>query len=407
MKVSRIIIALSIIALFSFEIVGQTGFKDGYIIKANGERLEGKTRFLLNAQRYSTVRFKSNGKTFQFSPSDITEYGTNDGFLFTTSVIKGEFVEELIKGSLSLYKSKKGFLAMTQAGEIVNLFGQKSTEKLEASAANQFISKKWKGVLFELMSDCDQINVADIKKLLLNETELVKIVDNYNRCKSGNSIIVKENMPNLKLKVGFSVGTTNTTITSGTILPDSGPPQYLESNSSLSSISGGLMFNLYHNRQIKGLSYSMELWFHQASHNSVINGFAPGNGGVTSPTRILVRTTVDYSITTLSLPFLVKYSLDTWGLGINLFGGVVFSNTNVDFNMSSIEVRNGSDFDIPQPNFTNLHLGSLARLSLSKLIGNNEMGIQVDYQLQTSRLSTSQGGFRDINRATFSIYALF
>lgn len=394
MSLSRVSIILSVIFLFNFELISQTNFSDGYVVKSNQERLAGQIKFLLNKTRYKTVRFKSNGKTLQFGPNEISEYGTSNGFLFTSSIIKGEFVEVLVTGALSLYKSKNGFLYTNSNQEIYSLFEQSKVNNLD-NGVLESLEFKWKPLLLESMSGCEAINAGIIKGLKLKERDLVKLFDDYNTCLNGNSQVQKTGVSWSKTRIGVNIGSTSTTVKSdqrsGIFIP-----VYLERSSTTSNISGGLIFNFVSKRRIQNISYNIELNLYSASSTSEITSLIEGPSG----SRISATAFTDYKINSISIPLLAKYSIDSWAGAFNLQGGVIFNTNNVDLNVFS------SRGAVPQPNIRKLQLGFVVRTGFSKAIGNGEIGVQLGYQINPT-LATSEGSFRNINRLTFSVYSLF
>ncbi|MFY0593381.1 hypothetical protein [Roseivirga sp.] len=403
MNILKIATVLSLLILTSFKASCQRGYQNGYVINSSQERLEGEVKFLINKSRYKTVRFKQNGQVLQFNANDIKEYGTKDGFRFISTLIEGEFVEVLVTGEISLYKSKKGYL-YTDSDQSINLLYEETSVNSLNNGILTSINSKWKADLLKNMSSCAYINTETIRDLKLRESQLVTLIDEFNKCSQGTSLVNKAKIKPIHKSAGINLGLTTTTVISD-INGSSTIPSYLETESKISSISGGLTFDFSPKQRIQNISYRVELNYYSIEEIdeafSIIEIAVQGQ-----PVTSRITSTTTYKINSFSTPLLVNYLADGWTLPFNIQAGVLINYNNVNLDIESR--RAGSipyEFD-PNPKISKLQMGFMVRAGFSKPFGNSKVGIQVGYQYNPS-LSSTEASFRKVNRLTFSIYSLF
>ncbi len=199
---------------------------------------------------YDSVFLEIKGKGRYYYPEEIESIKANDLFLVTKNVrrakvYKKEFVEQVIEGYMSLYKSKN------TEGKLC-LYLQK-----EDSMIYYIPEKYFKGYINSLFSDCEKLNIEMEKKSLQRFTyklyTFYELVSFYNNCmdKDSKSITFKE--PKILFNKYVAFGATTSTIKTS-LYPFDGQNYSLK----LSPHFGVAMGYLYSNRLgfFIGLNYS-------------------------------------------------------------------------------------------------------------------------------------------------------
>jgi hypothetical protein len=104
MKKSLIV---GIIVLFSFSVMAQSGFRPGFIIKNNGDTLNGLVFYGSSGKFKKSCLFKrfEIAQEFDYSPGQIKAFGLRNGRYFESKTIgrKEIFLECIVKGDVSIY----------------------------------------------------------------------------------------------------------------------------------------------------------------------------------------------------------------------------------------------------------------------------------------------------------------
>jgi hypothetical protein len=108
-----------LIISFHFDAISQSDYRQGYIIKNNGDSLSGLVRYYPDKKSATQCDFKQTmkNKATTFLPTDLKSYGfiydkSYESVNLKTDTIKQRqvFVKVLVKGPLALYKYQKMFL---------------------------------------------------------------------------------------------------------------------------------------------------------------------------------------------------------------------------------------------------------------------------------------------------------
>ncbi len=96
-----------VLVIFSFSIMAQSGFRPGFIIKNNGDTLNGLVFYGSNGKFEKSCLFKrfEIAQEISYSPGQIKAYGFRNGRYFESKTIgrKKTFLECLVKGDVSVY----------------------------------------------------------------------------------------------------------------------------------------------------------------------------------------------------------------------------------------------------------------------------------------------------------------
>ncbi len=93
--------------------VAQTDFRPGYIIFGPGDT----TRTLINFAKSEVCEFKLQNEKKQLSATEIIGFGFDNDRYYSATVLAGQFLEVIVDGYLSLYKSDKTFFIKIIIGE--------------------------------------------------------------------------------------------------------------------------------------------------------------------------------------------------------------------------------------------------------------------------------------------------
>jgi hypothetical protein len=96
-----------VLVLFSFSMMAQSGFRPGYIIKNNGDTLNGLVFYGANGKFEKTCLFRrfEIAREVSYSPGQINAYGFRNGRYFESKKAGRNkiFLECLVKGEVSVY----------------------------------------------------------------------------------------------------------------------------------------------------------------------------------------------------------------------------------------------------------------------------------------------------------------
>lgn len=305
MKMKFHLIGLLIFAII-FQITGQNNFRPGFIITLQNDTVFGKVHYGSSSNNSKICRFKSETGVTEYVPSQIYGFGYLDDKCYTSRILKDTFIETLIEGNLSLFKSNSDFFMLKEGGEAFKL---ESIEKEEIIKGHFIIRKDntWRGNVFSQISDCS----PDLKVLMnldLIEKDLMKTVIDYNKCKGHNYINYKIKKPRFKIDVGVIMGLTRSSIS-------------MDRNYQSIDPSYGLIMTVSSPRITEKFAFQSEIQFIKADFSSLeIKKLTAGDE--------YHHTYVDLSA--ISIPLSFKYSMSKTPYALFLNAGV-----NNSYNLKS------------------------------------------------------------------------
>lgn len=185
----------------------QTDFRDGFIITLENDTINGQIAYRLNSKNYQSCIFKNNKRKTTYLPSQILGFGYNQSKYFSNQIIQGTFVEVLVIGKLSLFKSKSKY-HLRKGEELTNLEPKVKVE--ENGEVGYRGDKLWKRRVYSKVKDCMDNSYDIMSKLKFDEKRLTKLVVNYNKCTGAAFTEIKAGQPWTKLEIGV-MGGLNTT----------------------------------------------------------------------------------------------------------------------------------------------------------------------------------------------------
>jgi hypothetical protein len=290
MKKLIILISL-IIGLSISETYAQGNFKKGYIITLKNDTIYGQIVKRATGNVYASCQFSQADVLIEYLPQEIIGYGYLKGANFISTVTESTFVEVLVSGDLSLYKSRSNFIL--KKDDEVYSFKSANNEDQSFAGLGLKEDNRWRDIVANLVRDCIENSTSFVKTVKLNKSSLTKLVRQYNLCKDVNSIAFKGNRPLFKFNVGATIGIINSSIE---ISDPKLQYQYIGKSFSSLDPTFGLVFDLALPRFNDHLIFQPEIHFTRTSYITLVelpNSFHD--------------TIIELS--TVSIPLSIKYSV--------------------------------------------------------------------------------------------------
>lgn len=296
MKKSHLLWVLTI--LFSFyrsEGSAQHDFREGFIINLLQDTVRGLVDYRSNSQNYKSCRFKVGKDVIEYSPLELEGFGYDQDKVFTSSVIKGAFVEILVDGESSLYKSQDDYLLQLNDGKSYQFPKEISREN-----TGNTVNNRWIGIFKLLLQDCPD-NLMDKKgKLRLNEQVITELTIQYNECQGADFTVYKARKPWTQLEWGVALGARSSVYTFTPMLLNKADYPYLENPFNSVDPSVGIVLAVTSPRLSEKFAFQPEVHFSKSYYTSElrVSGLEVED---------FYQTAIE--LQTLSIPLSVRYSL--------------------------------------------------------------------------------------------------
>jgi len=304
------------ILLISYGIsYGQNDFRNGYIITVKNDTLQGQVDYRSNLKNYESCIFKSEKGITEYYPNQILGFGYLNDKFFSSQITEGSFVEVLIVGQMSLYKSKDKYLVKKDS-LLIDLHS--NIQKIIIDGKMAAVEKsRWRGNLSYLLSDCLKNSSSLTSNIILKEKNLAKLIIKYNSCKGSEYKEYKANKPWTKFEFGATIGVSKSDIRTA-----NKPAAYSYLSDSYNSIdpSIGVLFAIYAPRIMEKIALQGELHYSKSSFSDLVR--LDGIRTKFHDTYI--------KLTRLSIPLSVKYSFPEKKYCFYIQGGI-----NYDYHLSS------------------------------------------------------------------------
>jgi hypothetical protein len=202
----NVLLPLSLMIFISSLCFGQGDYRQGYIIKSNGDSISGYVGYRGKKANYKNCLFKESkkGEKIRYSPSELKAYGITDDRRFESKRVEIDsgrielrFIEIIIKGAVSLYSYKNTYYV--ERDSLVKLPKNKSVTVETARGPYKKEDMRFVGILNYMLSDCNVMG-PDVK---YEERYLTGIIYHYNQCKGHPGIDFKGKKP--WAKVNFQI----------------------------------------------------------------------------------------------------------------------------------------------------------------------------------------------------------
>lgn len=193
-----------------------TEWKNGYIVSLTGDTIHGQVGIYDNGSNYHSCRFRSSlkGEITNYSPADISAYGTENGLVYSSLKVKSVnlddtyFVQFLFNGIVNLY-----YIELPEDSVYSYILKRVDSERtvlmrtVEDSKSRPTAIKRIRITTATVLGDCPEIQ-DDIRKIKGNRDELIKLLEKYHHivCDDIRCIIYAEKKPKRKHFIGPYAG---------------------------------------------------------------------------------------------------------------------------------------------------------------------------------------------------------
>jgi len=229
-------------------------------------------------------------------------------------MIEGSFVEALVEGNISLYRSRDKY----HIKKDTSFFNLESIKvKVEKDGKVGYEEKsRWRGIINYLTGDCLKNSTNNVANLKLDEKSLTRFIVKYNKCKGTAFTEFKASKPWTKFGYGATLGVSKSNITTD----GAGSFSYLDDSYSSIDPSIGILIAISSPRITENVAFQAELHFLKSSYSSLVK--LEGSSTQYHDTFI--------DLTTLSFPLSLKYSFPEKKYGLYIQGGI-----NYDYHLRS------------------------------------------------------------------------
>ena len=293
---------------------GQNDFRSGFVITLDNDTIHGQVKYRSNSKNYESCIFKGEKGEVEYYPNQILGFGYNNDKFFSSQIIERFFVEVLVIGEISLYKSRDkyhikkdtSFFDIKSITEEVKIDGKIGTKE----------TSRWRGILTYLISDCLRNPSRLTSNIKLNEKSLTRLIVKYNKCTATELTEFKASKPWTKFDFGVALGVSRSEITTD----GSGSFSYLDDSYSSIDPSIGVLVAISSPRITEKIAFQGGLYFLKSSYSSLVE--------LKGSSTQLHDTFID--LTTLSIPLSLKYSFPEKKYGFYLQGGI-----NYDYHLNT------------------------------------------------------------------------
>lgn len=312
---NKIIFVITFLVLLAISSFSQSDFRNGFIITPENDTIYGQINYRSNLNNYKSCIFIGEQEGREYYPHEIKGFGYNNDKFFASQIIEGSFVEALVIGDISLYKSKDKY-HLKKDTSIYDLESSREEVKIGRKVYVRE-SNKWRGIISVLISDCYYNTNDIISTINLNEKSLTNLIVEYNQCKGSAFKEFKTKKPWINYDWGAAVGLARSEIQ---ISKYSTYYLYLDDSYCSVDPSAGILFTISSPRITEKFAFQGEIHYIKSGYSSLV---------------VLNQSSTEYydtyiDLTTLSMPLSLKYSFPEKKYGLYLQGGI-----NYDYHLNS------------------------------------------------------------------------
>jgi hypothetical protein len=322
------VLVIGLLVLLHFAAFAQGDFRAGYIIKNNNDSIPGLVDYTAMRISYRVCVFKESkrGKKQKFSPEELKSYGfikdrryESKSVKIADNPTKKVFIEVIVKGNASLYLHEEVFYF--EKDSVVKL--PKNDWQETPTETGHFLkeNKKYVGILNAEIFDCD----LSADKTKYKQSDLVNLIQNYNRCKGGEGLIYKKHLPWTKVDFQVFTGFSTSNLKVDGFASNTFRPSR--------TVAGGGSIDLSFPRLKGKILLSLEAWY----GNNLYQGYAESlesNGGT--------RKDIFIDVSFVKIPFSIRYNLlDENQTPYFKFGFVQYNNRSAQLKTITEQEVNG------------------------------------------------------------------
>jgi len=311
----KLLIAFTFFVVIANSSFCQNNFRNGFIITLEKDTIIGQVNYRSNTKNYKSCIFKSDQKVREYFPEEIIGFGYYNDKFFSSQIIEGSFVEVLVLGEISLFKSQNKY-HLKKDTSVYDLESFSEEVKIDGKVGIRE-NNRWRGITSYLISDCINNTNNVVSKLKLEEKSLTKLVVRYNKCKGLDFTEFKARKPWIKYEYGATVGIVRSEIQCRRI---SRSMPYLDDSYSSINPSIGILLSISSPRISERIAFQSEIHFIKSSYSSLV---------------IINNVSTEYhdtyiDLSTLSVPLSFKYSFPAKKYGLYLQAGI-----NYDYHLNA------------------------------------------------------------------------
>lgn len=389
-KSLQLFLILVIVSLPISEILGQSDFREGYIITNTNDSIPGYLDYQPNASLHEKLRFKKalDASVEEYFPKDLIRFRFKNDKLFRSirneEVANGElvFVQVLVKGRLTFSKYNSVFLLEKEGEDNVYNLNNKEVEQSELKGLSRQQSTRQLGVINLLINDCDGQVITEYFRL--TEKKVTEIVEKYNRCTGTRSITYLEDKPFIGIQYGLTLGFSNNYLSVENLSSGNNNLEFSDFGYDLKPLYGlNLLLTLP--RISDRYALNIDLLY----TSSEFSAYGPVNS---NPATTNVYNYLEFSLNSLKVPIAIRYILPERAIGayINV-GPVLYTHLKYDWNTIT-ERRVGSDIittQVSEEGLRPIEVGVWAGLGITKSI-TNKVGAFVEIRAERSNSFLSE-----------------
>ncbi|MFT7036614.1 MAG: hypothetical protein ACJA2S_005148 [Cyclobacteriaceae bacterium] len=387
----KITLTLFILLLTIGSSYSQSNFRRGFIITSKKDTIQGQVDYRSNSKNYKSCIFKSEQLEKEYDPNQILGFGYTDDKFFTSQIIEGSFVEALIIGEISLYRSldKYHIKKDTAIFDIESMIEEVNID----GKVRQMDKGKWRGVLIYLTSDCSTNLRSLIAELKLEEKSLTRFVIKYHKCIGAEFTEFKADIPWTQFDFGTTIG-----LSRSDIQIDDYAESFPYLDNSYTSIDPfiGLILNISFPRISERIALQGEVHFMKSSYSALVK--LEGSSTQYHDTFI--------DLSTLSIPLSMKYSFPEKRFGLYLQAGLNYDHhLNASTRLLTEQAYGNVVNTYPERaafELSNNQFGYWGGIGLHKSYEKFRGGVTIRY-VQMSTLNRTEDLFANNNKVSLSI----
>ncbi|HOI86559.1 MAG TPA: outer membrane beta-barrel protein [Lentimicrobium sp.] len=391
---NKILLVIVFFAFLADRSFSQSDFRDGFIITLENDTIKGLVDYRSNLKNYKSCVFLGEREERKYHPHEINGFGYDNDKFYASQILEGSFVEVLVTGDISLYKSKEKYHVKKDA-DIYDLASFREEVKIDRKVYVRD-NNKWRGILSILIGDCLNNTNDVVSKINLNERSLTTLIVGYNQCKGSEYKEFKAGKPWIKYDFGAATGLARSEIQ---VIYSSTYYNYLADSYSSVDPSVGALFSISSPRITEKIEVQGEIHFIKSAYSSLI---------------VLNKSSTEYhdtyiDLTTLSMPLSLKYSFPEKKYGLYVQAGI-----NLDYHLKTesrrmTEIVTGNVVNTypesPAVEINNYQTGYWGGIGILKSYPKFKAGIAVRY-FDMSTLNSAGLFMAKSNRVTLNLFLI-
>ena len=199
--------------ILCISVYGQSDYRKGFVITLSHDTTSGLVNFRDGGKAFEVCDFKTSpsANATTYTPKDIAGYGFVGDKRFESKNIKIEggvevahFLEVVVHGKVTLYQMRDKYWVQKENADLLPLENNEKEQYVDGQRVIRYDNKHI-ATLSMVMADCPDVTIS-MRNLRLDKRPLTKIVNDYNQCIGGSSVVVQEKKPWAEFHIGVAAG---------------------------------------------------------------------------------------------------------------------------------------------------------------------------------------------------------